>query len=393
MIWDDGDQSDAYIVGPSTTLGTHFKISGKGTIKPGLSAGFDVQIEALSPNSLAVNQEDDEAGSGIGLFYNSLYVKSDRLGKLSIGHLSQASDNAAILADFSGSLVQANWVLFDGAGFFLRPKGSGLSAHEGLSGNKVGAIATCVHTGLGIGADCNGVPMDAVRYDTPTIAGFSASASWGENDFWDVAARYTGEWNAIRMRVEGAYSWNGDRDDGADSEYFQIGGMLMHTPTGLFLYGAYGQEEVNGAFIDVYAGEGASVYQAVPDNDHWYAKGGIRKRLFSLGNTILYGEYGRYNDMFGGFDCGLTIDSSVDNTIGKECRDNYSNKGIYLAGSKIERWGLGIVQEIDTAAMSVWAKYVNLDPEISFVELDAGSHNTQEYEDLSAFLVGAMVKF
>lgn len=89
--------------------------------------------------------------------------------------------------------------------------------------------------------------------------------------------------------------------------------------------------------------------------------------------------------MFGGFDRGLTIDSSVDNTIGKECRDNYRDKGIYLAGSKIERWGLGIVQEIDTAAMSVWAKYASLDPEISFVELDAGSHNTQEYEDLSAY--------
>ena len=40
----------------------------------------------------------------------------------------------------------------------------------------------------------------AVRYDLPTWSGFSVSASWGDDDFWDVAARYSGECNGIKLR-------------------------------------------------------------------------------------------------------------------------------------------------------------------------------------------------
>ena len=42
-----------------------------------------------------------------------------------------------------------------------------------------------------------------IRYDTPTIAGFTLSAAWGENeadgDVWDVALRYAGEFGAFRV--------------------------------------------------------------------------------------------------------------------------------------------------------------------------------------------------
>ena len=38
---------------------------------------------------------------------------------------------------------------------------------------------------------------------SPTFAGFSVSASWGEDDFWDVAARYAGEWNGIKVAAAG----------------------------------------------------------------------------------------------------------------------------------------------------------------------------------------------
>ena len=48
------------------------------------------------------------------------FVKSDHLGKVSVGLQSTAGDNAAILVDGSGSLVPANWVLFDNGAFFIR---------------------------------------------------------------------------------------------------------------------------------------------------------------------------------------------------------------------------------------------------------------------------------
>jgi predicted porin len=205
-------------------------------IKPGWSAGFNMRIEVLSAQSLFVDQLNDDAGEdGLSALYTDVFIKSDQLGTVTIGQQSQASDNTAILADFSGSLVQANWVLFNGASFFLHPDDSGLSRAAGLETNRIGSLGFCQTLGLGIGADCNGVPLDTIRYDSPTIAGFSVSASWGESDFADVAARYAGEFGAFRLKAKTAYSSAGDRADSVDAEYFQIGAMVMHTPTGLYL--------------------------------------------------------------------------------------------------------------------------------------------------------------
>ena len=60
-------------------------------------------------------------------FYSYWFVKSDHLGKVSVGLQSSAGDNAAILVDGSGSLVPANWVQFDNGQFLLRGKNGVLS--------------------------------------------------------------------------------------------------------------------------------------------------------------------------------------------------------------------------------------------------------------------------
>ena len=100
-------------------------------------------------------------------------MKSDHLGKVSVGKQSQASDNTAILVDGSGSLVPANWVLFDGAGFGRKPDGTVFA---------YGNLAFCNTITDTIGGDCNGITENVVRYDSPVFAGFSMSASWGEDD-------------------------------------------------------------------------------------------------------------------------------------------------------------------------------------------------------------------
>jgi len=40
---------------------------------------------------------------------------------------------------------------------------------------------------------------NGVRYDSPTIAGFTLSAAWGEDDPWDAALRYAGEFGGLRV--------------------------------------------------------------------------------------------------------------------------------------------------------------------------------------------------
>ncbi len=102
--------------------------------------------------------------------------------------------------------------------------------------------------------DCNGLTTNSVRYDSPTFAGFSVSASWGEDDFWDVAARYAGEFNGFKLAAATAYSeawtriltvsdpqaWFALRQD-SRTGFFQVGAYVEHVPTGVFLYGAYGR--------------------------------------------------------------------------------------------------------------------------------------------------------
>ncbi len=120
--------SNAYITGIGTTLATNFKLSGQATIAPGWSAGYLIHIEANSGDTFVNNQFSDEStrvdlpdvGFGTRTLQSYWWVKSDHYGKVSLGRLSQASDNTAILVDGSGSLVPANWVLFEGSSFFLR---------------------------------------------------------------------------------------------------------------------------------------------------------------------------------------------------------------------------------------------------------------------------------
>ena len=319
LWWDDGVESNAYVVGSGTTLASNVKFSGSAQISPGWSAGYLIHVELDGSDSLlAINQNTP---TGKGLFAGNVdfaqtvqsywYIKSDTLGKVSVGLVSQASDNTAILVDGSGSLVPANYVQFEYGGFFLRNNLTGA-----LSATTISSVRSC--------SDCNGAPENAVRYDSPTFGGFSVSASWGQDDFWDVAARYAGEHAGFKVAVAAAYAENTDTSGlpdlmGDNAEFFQIGAYVQHIASGIFVYGAY-------TWYD-----DSSIADA---NESFYIKAGIRGKWNPHGATVLYGEY--QNADQGGPDC---------------CGAN---------GGNFDLWGLGVVQEIDAAAMSLWLTYRNI---------------------------------
>jgi len=398
MYWDDGAERNTYVTGLGSTLASHFKFTGQATISPGWSAGYVIQVEALDSDSLTINQFSQHNPSALGangayavqLLQSYWFIKSDHLGKVSVGLQSSASDNAAILVDGSGSLVPANWVMFDYNGFQLRNKASGtISA---LNWQTVGGFC---YGGGGAGGDCFGAPRDSVRYDSPTFGGFSVSASWGEDDFWDVAARYSGEFNGFKLAAAVAYSqWSQDFFSGSDAEiiggpgfsevgdnrwvnYFQRGAYIEHVPTGLWLYGAYGHIDPRGVTHET-VGIDASINAGGFDRasgDTYYIKGGLRERWTPLGHTVLYGEYEKFSD--------ATPDDIV-------------NVGI-SASSQL--WGLGIVQEIDAAAMSLWVSYRHIDADFkgagctnggaAALGLDVGC-GTESFQYVKA---GALINF
>jgi Gram-negative porin len=326
MYWDDGFESNTYVHDLGSTLASHVKFTGQAAISPGWSAGYVLQIEAIGSDALGISQDTPAANSllsnsrrGVQVLQSYWFVKSETLGKLSVGLLSQASDNTAILVDGSGSLVPANFVAFDYGFFQARTSGSG--ANQGAWIGLLGCT------------DCNGAPLNAVRYDTPTFGGFSLSASWGEDDFWDVAGRYAGEAGGFKLAVAAAYSESTDGTPGTlvlqgeNTQFFQVGAYIQHVPTGLFVYGAYGDRQVDGA----------------QGNDFFYVKAGLRQRFNALGHTVLYGEY---QDQ--------TNDDATD-SLG------------LATGFEGNVYGGGIVQEVDAAAMSVWLKYRNVSGEFQGV--------------------------
>ena len=383
MWWDDGEESNVYVTGLGTTLASHFKLTGQATIAPGYQAGYVIHVETDTADPLLLNQNDDDSNVGINVHQSYWFINSDRMGKISVGKLSPASDNAAILVDGSGSLVPANWVLFDNQGFGLRVNG------QMINGLNWGDLAHCGSLGpggLGLAGDCGGFaqPQNVVRYDSPVFNGFSVSASWGEDDMWDVAGRYAGEFNGIKLAVAAAYFSQNEWGAG-DGSYWEIGAYIQHVPTGLFLYGAYGAD-LDAA--DVVNASGVPYSQS--EGDTWYIKAGLRRKWNALGHTVLYGEYGQKNDAM---DCGQG--PWEDNpTAAFDCGG--PNRA---TGSELTQWGLGVVQEIDAAAMSMWISYRNYSGSVDCVG-DCGLPNdvdldrsSIDFDDFHVIKFGALINF
>ena len=108
----------------------------------------------------------------ISTLYSYIYIKSDTWGALNWGYLSPASDNKAVLADISGTVIESNGVFFEGAGFFLRPNGSGRWRRRfaGLDQRLTwDDFLRCYRPRGRVGADCFGAPRPAVRYDSADL--------------------------------------------------------------------------------------------------------------------------------------------------------------------------------------------------------------------------------
>lgn len=397
MSYDNGADSNVYVTGIGSTLSSHVKATGSAQITPDWSAGYVLHLEintsdpltagnteygANGPSGLhIVKSNGDEQSPSVDTLYSFWFLKSEKLGKVSVGSIPQASQHAAALVDGSGSLLQANWVPLDGMGINVSRNGTALQLPG--AGFPVGALMWCGSTGLPLAGDCNAIPLSGIRYDSPTFGGFSVSASWGEDDFWDVAARYAGESGGFKFGATAAYHHNTDENlfQGfntvtglgvggplgnfnvvkADAGYLQLGGYLEHISSGLFLYGAYGKEWNDNTYAI------AAITANQPSGDVWYLKAGLRQKWTSFGQTVLYGEYGERNDMF-----------------------HPALSAFQVSGSNLTQWGLGAVQDLDAAAMSLWVNYKNYDPSFSGPGVPGVFDNL---DDISVVTAGALISF
>jgi predicted porin len=369
LFFDTDFDDDAYIV-DNDASGSRFGFTGSASVKPGVTAGYRMEIDVqdaasnLVDDGAAVGEGPDFLGiPGIPTFvdasvhddpadeikirHNYLWIESETLGRVSLGQQSSATDGIAginLANALSGPSVDV---------------GSSLTVAPGLALAFPFSFIGATSLDLGdLTSDIDGPREDVIKYDSPSIYGFILSAAWGDDDFYDIALRFSNEWNSIRFAAGIGYQDGEDDGGGDDFEKFSGSASIMHVPTGLYATVAAGEQEEDG--FD--AGE------------YWFLQAGIEKRFFSYGATTIYGEYAEYSD-FG---------------VG-ESRFNFGPIPLQIVtGSEVERWGFGVVQTFDSAAMDIYAQ-------AQFFDIDVDSFGLAgdviESSEVTTFLIGSRIKF
>jgi hypothetical protein len=386
MAWDDG-LNDGIMIVDNGVSRSGFNFDGTARINPNLTAGFQMVIGlATGARSHQTSQIDDDGGAltdgTLGVELANWFLRSDTLGEIRVGRINSASSGTT-LVDLGGAGVIANANVQLWAGNFFAVGLGPLPATARWSSLMGGAT-------IGISGLSR---QNAIMYTTPTFAGFSASVAWGEQDavddgMWDAALRYAGEFSGFRVAAAVSYGKNAGNTtdaedaaagaipfgDGADIRKLQASASVMHVPTGLYLTGAYANQSYNGTSASELIQPAGLVNR--PDTTLWYLQGGISKNWTGLGNTVLYGEYGRIED--GG--AGL-----VGTALGGNAAD-------IITSTDFTWWGIGVVQHIDAAAMELYLAYRQYQGELTS-PVGNVLNGTVEAEDLSLIMGGARVRF
>lgn len=175
-----------------------------------------------------------------------------------------------------------------------------------------------------------------LRYDTPVYNGFMVSASYGknvlvsadDNDYYDLAVRWTGELGEVSVRSALGYQWIDDPDDDM-TERVAGSFALTHEPTGLNFSFSAGQE--------------------FDGPNYYWARAGWQTDRLSAGTTSLSIDY-------------------------------YDGSDFLSDGAKTENYGLYAVQDIDDLSLNLyfgWRRFTYSD------RLGGG------YQDATGILAGA----
>ncbi len=345
VMWHDSDEVDAYrseelSVYDNQAATTRFGFRGSAKIRPDLEAGYQIEI-GLNENK---NTSSNDTNSAFNIRHSFFYLDDARLGRVSIGQTSQVTDGLFGINLGNTVLTQLGT---DQDGYLGK-------AYENTFGDVY-----------------DGSRRQGIYYRSPTVAGFILGAGYSHKtreydkgaiphdapedfvtdstDYWEVALRYAGEFNGVRVAAGIGYR-NEEASNGDETDVFLGSGSVMHVPTGLFVSGGYGD-------IDAPS--------ATSSQKGWWLIAGIQKNYFGPGATTLYGEYGDVN---------FKQETIGDDPWGDKMDGNY--------------WGLGVVQTIDAAAMDLYVQYRQY-------SLDGAWDGDDYYEgrETDVIKAGAIIKF
>jgi hypothetical protein len=174
-----------------------------------------------------------------------------------------------------------------------------------------------------------------LRYDTPVFNGVMLSASYGqnvlvsadENDYYEVAARWTGDLGELAVRSAVGYLWIDD-PDGDTTERLSGSFTLVHARTGLNFALSAGNE--------------------VDGPSYYWVRAGWQTDTWAAGTTSLSIDY-------------------------------YNGSDFLSNGAKTENWGLYAVQDIDALSLNLYA---------GWRQFTYSDRSGTSYQDASGVLAG-----
>jgi len=225
-FWDDGAEQNVYVENNSYSS-TRFGMRGKAKIGGEWSSGFQIEIEDEGNLSKFLNQFNDNTDNGsLNVRKSAIYIENKKLGKVWLGQQETAKDNIVKDTIVIKGLDQTMYAdFYMNWSFFLRQKGFNNAEAFSTNGTTLAPlfrdIGRCYSTSSSA-FDCS-TRRQEIRYDTPDMYGFIASANWGEDDVWSVALRYQKEFENWKIGAGYAYEDFTDElvNNGGGGVFFQ----------------------------------------------------------------------------------------------------------------------------------------------------------------------------
>jgi predicted porin len=363
FFWDDGTERNVY-VGTNKLEQSRFKFAGEAKIDKDWSAGYTIEVGVVGDDSGSWDQTNPSRNSNVfTLRKSNWWAKSKTYGKLTVGlegtstyHLLDDADgaNTRNYSDAEASTVA------QGA-FFIRSNGA--FQPSGVAGTNL--RWSDVARGFNNGTPGQDGRRNIVRYDSPEFGGFVASVSWGEDDLWDTSLTYKGEMHDFKLIGKIGYGESTDPTSAGtncggpvgnfECSWWGAAGTAMHSPTGLYLYGGYGEQTIESL-------------PAVFDDTSttWFLQPGIERKWHDLGKTTIFGEYRKDGP-------GASVTNAGE---------------INTRGADLTFWAGGVVQNIEAAAIDLYAIYRHAEGDYT----DGGNARVK-IDDFDMVITGARIQF
>jgi hypothetical protein len=420
MHWDDGIEKNTYAGVDNINAATRFRFTGDAKITPKWSTGYLIEIEAFGDsNSSQMNQLSNRgdiagtagaAGTTTNVRHSAWWLDNKDYGRVWVG-LTDPAGTGIDGINLANTNFAANVkVGLNGGGMLLRGN-TDLVGTPGVPNMSARTWTSILMGNNGLMSLSDETRHNVVKYVSPTMMGFIFSAAWGEDDMWDVALRYAGEFSGFKLAAGAAYTQVTDASPGAaaqnqhftgcadaaafgvaagnndrDCSSWVVAGSVMHVATGLFLTGNYGERTDNNRkamFANTAASANIDTALISSTDTNWSVRGGIEKNWTGMGKTTLFGEY----NVFSGTPLVAGNATATDAAL-------LGGAAQALVSSSVSVWGMGVVQSFDAAALDLYLAYRNFSADVkSAPNVIGGGTNDLAVRDFQMITFGAVMRF